>query len=197
MRQAVRYVVPNRAPGTIVEAGVWRGGSMMAAAYSLLEIGDTSRDLYLFDTFEGMVPPSTEDVRVDGRSAAAVLAGEDRRVPTSGWRVADIADVSSNLYATGYPRERMRFVKGRVEETLPGSAPAEIAVLRLDTDWYESTYHELTHLYPRLAPGGVLIVDDYGSWTGAQKAVDQFILERGLRLFLHRIDDSGRSAVKP
>ena len=72
--------------------------------------------------------------------------------------------------------------------------PERIALLRIDTDWYESTRHELVHLYPRLSPGGVLIIDDYGHWQGARKAVDEYF-QAGL--FLNHIDYTGRLAIKP
>ena len=91
---------------------------------------------------------------------------------------------------------RVEFVQGRVENTLPAAAPPEIALLRLDTDWYESTRHELEHLYPRLVDGGVLIVDDYGYWQGARQAVDEYFGETGEAILLNRIDDTGRIAVK-
>lgn len=87
-------------------------------------------------------------------------------------------------------------MKGKVEETIPDRAPGKIAVLRLDTDWYESTYHEMCHLYPRLVPGGVLIIDDYGHWAGAKKAVDKYFAEQQLKPLLHRIDYTGRIFVK-
>ena len=78
------------------------------------------------------------------------------------------------LIGTGYPEEQLHFVRGPVEQTIPDEAPEHLALLRLDTDWYESTRHELEHLFPRLVPGGVLILDDYGHWDGARKAVDEF-----------------------
>ena len=87
-------------------------------------------------------------------------------------------------------------VPGLVEDTVPSQAPEVIALLRLDTDWYKSTWHELEHLYPRLSVGGVLIIDDYGHWEGARRAVDEFIEAKGLRLFLSRIDYTGRLAIK-
>jgi hypothetical protein len=90
----------------------------------------------------------------------------------------------------------VRFVAGRVEDTLPARAPERIAILRLDTDWYESTRHELVHLFPRLSAGGVLIIDDYGHWQGARRAVDEYLEETGVRLLLNRIDTTGRIGVK-
>jgi hypothetical protein len=96
----------------------------------------------------------------------------------------------------GYPKEKLHYVQGKVEDTIPGAAPGQIALLRLDTDWYESTHHELIHLYPRLSAGGVLIVDDYGHWQGSRRAVDEWIAQTGARILLNRIDYTGRVAVK-
>jgi hypothetical protein len=110
--------------------------------------------------------------------------------------IVPLEDVRHNLSSVGYPNDRIKLYKGRVEETLPNSAPSEIALLRLDTDWYESTHHELVHLYPRLAQKGVLIIDDYGHWEGAKKAVDEYIIDNNLPLFLNRIDYTCRLAIK-
>jgi len=194
LRAAVGHVCRHGIEGDIVECGVWRGGSMMAAALTLLECGDRRR-LHLFDTFAGMPPPAPADRDVSGAPAADLLAAED---PFSGptWCHSPLADVQANLAATGYPADLVRFVTGRVEETLPREAPERIAILRLDTDWYESTRHELEHLYPRLAVGGLLIIDDYGHWEGARRAVDEYLAAIGARLFLTRIDYTGRLAVK-
>ena len=96
--------------------------------------------------------------------------------------------------STGYPPEWVAYVEGLVEETITRSAPTRIALLRLDTDWYESTHHELVHLYPQLERGGVLIVDDYGHFAGARKAVDEYFADDPI--LLSRIDYTGRMAVK-
>jgi O-methyltransferase len=192
---ATRYVAKHSIPGDIVECGVWRGGSMQAAARTLLACGDTSRDLYLFDTYEGMPPPSDADVRLaDGSSAEMLLASMPRESKV--WAVATLDDVREAFASVPYPEERVHFVQGLVEETVPREAPDQISILRLDTDWYESTRHELDHLYPRLSPGGVLLIDDYGYWQGSRQAVDEFIEKTGARLLLQRMS-SGRVAVKP
>ena len=193
--RAVEYVAAREIPGAIVECGVWRGGSMMAAALTLLRLGATDRELYLYDTFAGMPPPSEADTTRSGEHAADLLADEDQ--DSHLWAIASLADVRDAVLSVGYPEERIRFVEGRVENTLPADAPDEIALLRLDTDWYESTKHELVHLYPRLAPGGVLILDDYGHWQGARRAVDEYLAESGEPLLLNRIDGTARIAVKP
>jgi hypothetical protein len=110
--------------------------------------------------------------------------------------LGSLEEVKRNLYSTGYPKDKLHFIEGKVENTIPGFSPEEIALLRLDTDWYESTKHELVHLYPRLVQNGILIVDDYGHWKGSAKAVDEYIKEKNLCVYLNRIDYSGRLAVK-
>jgi O-methyltransferase len=193
---AIEYVVGNGVPGCLVECGVWRGGSMMAAALTLAELGELSRQLYLFDTFDGMTPPGANDRRHDGRTASDILAKFARSRDNPFWAIASLREVRSNLSTTGYPEENSRLIEGPVEETLPRTETGPIALLRLDTDWYESTRHELTHLYPRLARGGVLLIDDYGYWKGARKAVDEYFNENPPRPLLVRVDDTGRLAVK-
>jgi O-methyltransferase len=192
--EATRYVVRHRIEGAVVECGVWRGGSMQAVARTLAAAGDTGRDLFLFDTFEGMPPAGERDVRHDGRPAAELLETLPRDSRT--WAIASLDDVREGFAQVPYPPERVHFVKGMVEETVPERAPERIALLRLDTDWYASTRHELEHLYPRLARGGVLILDDYGWWKGAREAVDEWLAETGERLLLVRAG-TGRVAVKP
>jgi O-methyltransferase len=191
---ATRYIVDHEIPGAIVECGVWRGGSMQAVARALLARGVTDRDLHLFDTFAGMSEPTTEDRTMDGTSAAVLLKRSPRTARV--WAEASLEDVREGMAETGYPAERIHYHVGKVEETIPADAPETIALLRLDTDWYESTRHELEHLYDRVPHGGVIIADDYGSWQGARKAVDEFLEQRGTRLLLVPIA-TGRIAVKP
>ena len=191
--QAVRYLSAAAVPGAIVECGVWKGGSMAAIAKTLLQTQEVSRDLFLFDTFEGMPAPTSHDVDYSGRHASDVLL-ED-----IGTRCSDapFEQVQQVLYETGYPRGKIHFVRGRVEETIPAYAPDSIALLRLDTDWYASTRHELVHLFPRLAKGGVLIIDDYGHWKGSRQATDEYFAQNRMPILLNRIDYTGRIALKP
>jgi O-methyltransferase len=194
----VEHVVRAGVPGAVVECGVWKGGSMMAAALTLMRLGATDRDLYLFDTFQGMPPPTEEDVfsAYDGYNPMRHWRRRRREGGTSSWHHVPSDEVRSAVLSTGYPADRVHLIEGRVEETLPDAAPAEIALLRLDTDWYESTKHELEHLYPRLSPGGVLILDDYGHYEGARRAVDEYFDAEGGRPLLSRIDYTGRIGVK-
>jgi hypothetical protein len=193
--KAVEYIVANGIPGDIVECGVWRGGSMMAVARTLME-QKAVRRLHLFDAFEGMAPPGEIDRDLRGEPAAGQLQRADKHKSLI-WAYSPLDEVRRNLESTGYDPGQITYVPGRVEQSLPAQAPAQIALLRLDTDWYESTYHELVHLYPRLSPNGVLIIDDYGHWLGARRAVDQYLSEKRLKLLLCRIDYTGRIAVKP
>jgi hypothetical protein len=191
---ATNFVVKNRIPGSIVECGVWQGGSIMACALTLLELGDVSRDLYLYDTFEGMPEPTSKDRSFDGQSAIKQLNRE--KFGTGVWCRAGIEHVRENVLSTKYPNLQLHFIQGKVEDTIPGQIPEKIAILRLDTDWYESTKHELKILFPRLSKHGMLIVDDYGHWEGARLAVDEYFAQLQTAPFLHRIDYTGRIAIR-
>jgi O-methyltransferase len=198
LADATRYVASARIPGAIVECGVWRGGSMMAVALTLLAVDRDDVDLYLMDTFEGMPSPTARDVHWSGEPAEALLAGEPESDTSQLWARASLDEVTASMAQTGYPSPRVRYVRGLVEETVPDQAPDRIALLRLDTDWYESSKHELAHLYPRLSAGGILIIDDYGWWRGQREATDEYFRAHPPRPFLARVDDGGvRIAVKP
>lgn len=194
--QSIEHIVRNRIPGDIVECGVWSGGSMLLAAHALLHFGDTSRRIYLYDTFAGMPKPDAIDARWDG--VPALPTWEHHRRSGTSWCFGGTQDhVRGVVLSSGYPEDRLVFVAGMVEDTLPATRPETISLLRLDTDLYRSTYHELVHLYPLLSVGGILILDDYGAFQGARAATDQFIEENELPLFLSRIDGSVRLAIKP
>lgn len=190
--QAVRYVKANAIKGAIVECGVWKGGSMAAVARTLLQMQGAERDLYLFDTFEGMTEPSSGDIDYSGKQASDLLV-EKPHYKCGG---APLESVKKVLHSTGYPEARIHFIRGKVEETIPSSAPDSISLLRLDTDWYESTRHELVHLFPRISHGGVVIIDDYGHWRGCRKACDEYFAQNGIPILLNRIDYTGRIALK-
>lgn len=193
---AVRYVVRSGVPGDIVECGVWKGGSSMMAALTLLAMGETTRRLWLYDTYAGMAEPSDKDVQAfDGLRAHTRWRGAQQG-DVNLWNYSPLEEVRTNLYATNYPEEKILFVQGRVEDTIPSTAPGSIAVLRLDTDLYESTYHELHHLFPLLSECGVLIIDDYGWWTGSREATDRYFAENNIPILLNRIDEGARIALK-
>ncbi len=198
--RAVRHIVWNGILGDVVECGVWRGGSAMIALHALKKFGDTSRRVFLYDTYEGMSEPCEFDADSKGVAAAELLdkeAADKERALV--WAYAGLSQVKENILSTGYPMENIEFVKGDVALTLPKKEPRPIALLRLDTDFYESTRAELEILYPALVRNGILIIDDFGHWQGARRAVEEYFAPGRTRVpvLFHRIDYTGRMLVRP
>lgn len=192
---AVRYVTDAGLLGDFVECGVWRGGSVMAMAKELNRLSATDRQIWLYDTYAGMTAPTDFDVEAGtGVTATEMLSSTAVGDGNNVWCVAGRADVEANVRSTGYPFSNFHFIEGDVAKTLQTSVPEKIALLRLDTDWYESTRVGLEVLYPRLVPGGVCILDDYGHWQGARTAVDEYFADH--RPYMHQIDYSGRVFIK-
>lgn len=173
--QAANHVVRAGVPGDFVECGVWRGGNALAAHLVFEKLG-ASRQVWLFDTFSGMTEPEDVDVGVTDGVPARTTYDEVAATGDEGWCLASLDEVHRNFREAGADLSRVHLVAGDVLETLADerSLPEVISLLRLDTDWYRSTMQELEVLYPRLSPGGVLIVDDYGRWEGARQAVDEY-----------------------
>lgn len=190
---SVNYALSNNSKGAFVECGVWRGGSSMLIAKMLSNRNILDRKIYLYDTFEGMTEPSSHDVDLIGRNASILFKEKEQSV----WCFADLEDVQNNMRLVNLPSENIIYVKGKVEDTIPANLPKEdIVLLRLDTDWYESTKHELIHLFPKLINNGVVIIDDYGHWEGCKKAVDEYLKEYKINLLLNRVDYTGRAGIK-
>lgn len=197
--QAVRYVAGEKIPGAFVETGVWRGGSAGLAALTFKLMRDVTRPFYLYDTYTWSWPAETERDRYpfDKRSPEELAAWDASAAePAEDEDLVSIDHVRKFLAETGYPEDKLTFVKGLTQDTVPQTAPEQIAILRLDTDLFESTYHELKHLYPRLVSGGVLLVDDYAIMPGATRAVEQYFHELGSGPFLGRIETQGRIGIK-
>lgn len=197
--EAVSHVCRNDIQGDIVECGVWKGGSMSAIARTLESLRASDRQLWMYDTFEGMSPPTENDVDLHGKTANRLMSESDAnrsQERDSIFCECSLESVQVTLSKTGYPESLLRYVKGKVEDTLSVESPDRVAILRLDTDWYESTRCELEQLFPKLVRGGVLIVDDYGHWQGCRKAVDEYFAENNVQMFLHRVDYTGRLGIK-
>ena len=194
--KAVEYIVKNDIPGNLVECGVWKGGSCMLIAKALKFFGDISRKIYLYDTYEGMPKPTKEDV-ISWNGRSVMEKWEEDKSGTKdnfgSWAVG-LEEVKANVLGTGYPEDMFVFVPGDVAHTLKDIKPDKISLLRLDTDWYASTVEELETLYPLLVEKGVLIIDDYGHFDGARKAVDEYFITRSI--LLNRIDYTGRIGIK-
>jgi hypothetical protein len=204
--RAVQYVLDAGIPGALLECGVFNGAQVALMLRVLLHNGVTDRDVYAYDTFSGMPEPGTEDVCVQvagsldspppGTPARAIWTSLRRDDGSSGWVNTPIDQVQALLAGTGYPMDRVHLVAGKVEDTLPAQAPAKVALMRLDTDFYRSTRHELECLYPRLSLGGVMFIDDYGAFAGARLATDNYFAELGLPVLLARVDPTVRLMVK-
>lgn len=192
--QTVRYISRNDIPGAMVECGIWRGGSSMMIALTLEALSDRSRDIYLYDTYAGMTRPDSVDVRSRDGMEQISRWQAFQRDGYNAWAHATLDEVRANMGATGYPEDKLHFVEGDVETTIPAIAPEGISLLRLDTDWYRSTLHELSHLYPRLSERGALIIDDYGAYEGSRKATDEYFADAPI--FLGRIDEAARIGFK-
>ncbi len=193
--RAVEFIEKRAVPGAVVECGVWRGGVSMAMMLQLKQLG-SKRLVFMYDTFDGMSDPTEKDVSPTGESAGRLLAEHRKDESNHYWAFAPIERVRCNVESVGYPMGLVRMVQGKVEDTIPGVIPDQIALLRLDTDWYESTHHELIHLYDRLVSGGVMILDDYGFWQGARKAVDEFFATLAAKPELHVVHDQLNSCVR-
>lgn len=198
--RAVDHVIEHGIPGALVECGVYMGGNIEVMIRALQRHGVSDRDIYLYDTFAGMPKPEERDDEALGGIAKAsweIHRTEEDGDKGSNWMKAGVELVRQRIGPLRYPDKHLHFVKGMVEETIPAIVPDKIAILRLDTDFYSSTKHELQHLYPLLSPGGILIIDDYGAFPGSRMATDEYAAEHGLNWFLHRVDAHVRLVVKP
>ena len=202
---AVLRVNRQRIAGDIVEAGVWAGGQscLMAMAQKQYSGGPT-RTLWLFDTFEGMPAPTKDDDKRSRWYYRRITNGTAKSAPGGvrecKWAYSPLHEVRHTMARTGMADTSFRFVKGKVEDTLRSPSlhlPTAVAVLRLDTDWFESTRAELELLWPRLSPGGWLYVDDYSAFGGSRKAVDQWLKLNGWAAEARKANAFMRGAWRP
>lgn len=194
--RALRYIDAHNVPGAIVECGVWRGGNLALAGLLRKESG-SNREIFAYDTFAGMTAPTEHDGKSVGEVDTEKKFEDLERADHNEWCYASIEDVRRNFASIVGQGSQIRMIKGPVQETLndPSNLPEEISLLRLDTDFYDSTKIEMETLYPRLQSGGVLIIDDYGEWAGARKAVDEYFADQ--HVWLQRVTHSVRMMIKP
>ena len=195
-----KYVLENNLDGDFVECGVWRGGNSIIAAW-MFKLYNSNKKVYLYDTFQGMTPPTEMDIELNGEKTAderlvSEKLNKDKGWSQNTWCYASLDDVKNNFSKIGLLSANVEFIQGDVLQTLNQTIPDKISVLRLDTDWYESTKKEMDVLYKRIVPKGVFMVDDYGHWGGSKKAVDEYFEKNSNRPFLHYIDYTGRLGLK-
>lgn len=189
---SVNHVLNKNILGDFVECGVWKGGNLILYNLLLNQKKILNRKIYGYDTFEGMPLPGRYDFKYDGRSAEDLYY--ERIKSSNGWCKSTLDEVEKNILKE-CPDNNIFLIKGKVEESLliEKNIPKKISILRLDTDFYESTKIELEVLFPRLETGGVLIIDDYGNYKGARKAVDEYFKNKP---FLIYVDHTCRLLIK-
>ncbi len=194
---AAKYVAENEIAGDFVECGVWRGGNSIIAA-EIFKRYRLDKKVFLFDTFRGMTEPTLDDRSIADNQPALKEFIRQQEETHNSWCFAPLEEVQSNFRKRNLLDANVVFIEGPVEETLRqrGVPPTSISFLRLDTDWYESTKVELQVLYPSVTNGGVLVIDDYGWWSGSKKATDEYFSDGKIRPLFHVIDETRRIGVK-
>ena len=192
--QAVKKVIKNKIEGDIVECGVWKGGNLILCQ-KYLNLQNVNIKIHGFDNFEGMVKPKEIDTDYRNVPASEMHSLFKKDKNKNSWAYCSLEEINKNINET-VPKHNIKLIKGIVEKTLlePKNLPDKISILRLDTDFYESTKIELEILYPKLVPGGFLIIDDYGHFKGCRKAVDEYFKDD--LPYLHYVDYSCRVIIK-
>ena len=195
---ATKYVIREKIEGDIIECGVWRGGCSIAIAKTIKRL-NSQKKIILYDTFAGMTRPTKEDVKAKNKKQAIKKYNDLNRDGYNNWCYASLEEVKSNFKKYGV-FDIASFKKGDISILLKEKKqelPNKISLLRLDTDWYESTKDEMNILYPKISKNGILLVDDYGSWQGARKAVDEYFESVGSPIPMQWVTDyTGRGFVK-
>jgi O-methyltransferase len=181
---ALRYLLENGIEGDLVECGIYKA-DIEFTWIDVLQQSGQAREIYLYDTFTGLTPPTDFDFELSGHNqqlstSQGTLEFWHLQQAYGGWCAYSLENVKSRLESTGYPVEKLHYVVGDVKETLQHTVPEKIALLRLDTDFYDSSLAEISALYDKVVPGGIIILDDYLFWNGQKKAIDEFFESRGL-----------------
>ena len=197
--KSIDFINKNNIKGDFVECGVWKGGNLILFQ-KMIEKFKLKKKIYAFDTFEGMTAPQKVDQTFLGESSIAIFKKLKRKKidPKKNTVMAEcsIEDVKNNFRKNTNNNKNLICIKGPVEKTLQikKNLPKKISILRLDTDWYQSTKIELIKLFPLVEKKGIIIIDDYGYWKGARKAVDEYFKNKNLTMF--KIDFTGRLIIK-
>ena len=201
---AVNYILQNNIEGVIIECGVYQGDFEHIWINELIK-NNTVRDIYLYDTFTGLTEPSEYDYtckdakiyqmnKDDVYNTWKSFIIDDK---TNNWCYSSLEEVQSRLHSTGYPQNNLHYIVCDVMETLKDKTkiPEKIAILRLDTDWYESSKYELEQMYDNVVTGGLIIFDDYYHWDGQRRATDDFFLSRNINYDFVNIGNYKTAAI--
>jgi hypothetical protein len=203
--QSVNYIIQNNIEGVFVECGVYDGNFQEIWINTLKKNNNSIRDIYLYDTFAGLVEPGEFDYTCKDTKLYNSTTDETHKEWTNniistkvnGWCYAPLEKVKQRLNLTGYPESNLHYVVGDVMETLKDKTtiPEKIAILRLDTDWYESSKYELEQMYDNVVTGGLIIFDDYYHWDGQRRATDEFFLTRNIKYDFVNIGNHKTAAI--
>ena len=195
--QSLKHVKQKNIDGDFVECGVWKGGNIILFKKFLdMDFKNKNKTIYAYDTFEGMTEPTTDDYDLRNNENASQILKKDKNKKSNAWGVCTIENVKRNILNETENLNNIKFIKGKVEDTLneEKNLPLKISILRLDTDWYLSTKKELEVMFNRVSPGGIIIIDDYGHWSGSKKAVDEFFKDK--YVWMHYVDYACRLIIK-
>lgn len=181
VQRCVTDVVRRSVPGDLIETGVWRGGTAIFMRAVLRACGDDGRTVWAADSFQGLPEPDAEKYPAD--RGDTLFSKEQLAV--------SVEEVKANFERYGLLDERVKFLVGWFKDTLPAAPIERLAVLRLDGDLYESTMDALTSLYPKLSPGGYVIVDDYGAFPNCKQAIHDFRDRHGIKDEIVTVDWTG------
>ena len=199
--QIIQYIEKNNIKGCIVECGVHEGQQEVLFIEELNKINE-KRNIYMYDTFTGMVQPTNKDFTLD----TTVLYHADKDQTFNYWKFNETDDHNNWCYCSienvkqnlenNYDNSYLHYIKGMTCDTVHNHTE-KIAVLRLDTDWYESSRYEINNLYKFVVPGGIIIIDDYYHWAGQKQAIDEFLLENNINIEMFRHDEKTSYFFKP
>ncbi|WP_440648615.1 TylF/MycF/NovP-related O-methyltransferase [Candidatus Pelagibacter sp. HIMB1521] len=195
--QSLKHVNQKNIDGDFVECGVWKGGNIILFKKFLeKEFKNKNKTIYAYDTFEGMTEPTSDDYDLKNNKKASQILKKDKSKKSNSWGVCTIENVKRNILNETGNLDNIKFIKGNVEDTLneEKNLPLKISILRLDTDWYLSTKKELEVMFSRVISGGIIIIDDYGHWSGSKKAVDEFFKDK--YVWMHYVDYACRLIIK-
>jgi hypothetical protein len=185
LQSCIVDVLEQEIAGDLIETGVWRGGATIFMRGVLKAFNSVDRTVWVADSFEGLPEPDPERFPLEAKAHGGTIM----KVAYNHFAVS-IEDVKRNFNAYGMLDEQVRFLKGWFKDTLPAAPITSLSIMRLDGDYYESTWDSLVNLYDKLSPGGYAIIDDYGedTWTYCRRAVDDFRSQRGIHDPMIRVD---------
>lgn len=186
--ESLELIRINEIEGDFVECGVWKGGNILGVMeyFDFFNIKD--KKIWLYDTFRGMTTPTSVDIDLNGKKASDIL----NKVLC----LSPLEEVKKTLSYSKFDEQKIKIIEGDVCSTLnyENNIPSKVCILRLDTDFYESTKKELEVLFPKLVKNGILIVDDYGHWQGSKLSVDEYFNKSTLEI--KKIDYTGIKIIK-